>query len=748
MAKNSINNDCIWPLALLEKGLMTLIHQVGFLTQIELIDANLPNIVETDNTDSAQLKQWFDKAAEHLPIDVEATHCQYDQLNQLLTQGAPAILSLSGKQSGFVVLMEHKWRQLVLIMPSGKQQLVTVAKLEALLLANIEQDSLQDLQTNMATLALTGKRQQKLLKALQQQQLSHRQVAEAWLIRLPVGSNLKKQLQFAQYPQKIFLAVGATAIFHLLLILSWYAVGQSVFQTNSYHHMYPIWALLLLSAIPFYYLSLKIKDRLSLDFGALMRKRMLDGLLKLTPKEVSQQNSGQFLGRVMDVEALEAQSFGMAFVALTALIQMIVALVVLSLGAGGWLHSLMLLLLVGIIGYLSYHYYGYVQAWMAKDRQITGELAENMVGHRTRLAQQNGDYHQQEDENLSAYTQLSNQLDKYSALVFTIAGRRLWLLLSLLVLYWAFNEQGGALNIELLSISIGGALLAAISLDQLANSIRYLLEAKCAWHQLQPLYDSASRDNSPELAQNSLEPDNSPEPENSPEPVSSPEPENSPEPDNSLEPENPQQTPLLQGINIDFSHCLDDRRSQRPILQQCNFTIGRNDKILLQGKSGAGKSTLAHILAGLYQPNQGEVKLNGLSIAQLGSSSWRQKVVLAPQFNKNYILAETLAFNLLMGRQWPPNKQDYIDAEQVCRALNLGDLIDRMPAGLNQMIGECGWNLSHGERSRIFVARALLQRPDLLILDESFASLDPENLKIALNCVMKNSKALLLAAHP
>jgi ATP-binding cassette subfamily B protein len=107
-----------------------------------------------------------------------------------------------------------------------------------------------------------------------------------------------------------------------------------------------------------------------------------------------------------------------------------------------------------------------------------------------------------------------------------------------------------------------------------------------------------------------------------------------------------------------------------------------------------------------------------------------------------------LAFNLLMGRRWPPLPEDLEVAETVCRELGLGDLLDRMPAGLQQMVGECGWQLSHGERSRLYMARALLQQADMLILDESFGALDPENLQRALRCVLRRAPTLLVIAHP
>jgi ABC-type transport system involved in cytochrome bd biosynthesis fused ATPase/permease subunit len=70
-----------------------------------------------------------------------------------------------------------------------------------------------------------------------------------------------------------------------------------------------------------------------------------------------------------------------------------------------------------------------------------------------------------------------------------------------------------------------------------------------------------------------------------------------------------------------------------------------------------------------------------------------------------------------------------------------------MPAGLLQMVGETGWQLSHGERSRLYIARALLQDTDLVVLDESFAALDPLNLEHALQCVARRARSLLLISH-
>jgi len=100
-----------------------------------------------------------------------------------------------------------------------------------------------------------------------------------------------------------------------------------------------------------------------------------------------------------------------------------------------------------------------------------------------------------------------------------------------------------------------------------------------------------------------------------------------------------------------------------------------------------------------------------------------------------------------MGRGWPPQGKDFQEAEEICRELGLGDLLDRMPAGILQVVGETGWRLSHGERSRVYIARALLQNADLVILDESFGALDPETLQQVMKCVLKRSRTLMVIAH-
>ena len=169
--------------------------------------------------------------------------------------------------------------------------------------------------------------------------------------------------------------------------------------------------------------------------------------------------------------------------------------------------------------------------------------------------------------------------------------------------------------------------------------------------------------------------------------------------------------------------------------------------VTIDGPSGGGKSTLASLLVGLREPDSGMLLLNGVDRFTLGDS-WHQFATEAPQFHENHVMTGTLGFNLLMGRNWPATDDELAEATDLCRELGLGDLLARMPAGMMQAVGETGWQLSHGERSRLFLARALLQGAELTVLDESFAALDPESLRIALRCALRHSKALIVVAHP
>jgi ATP-binding cassette subfamily B protein len=356
------------------------------------------------------------------------------------------------------------------------------------------------------------------------------------------------------------------------------------------------------------------------------------------------------------------------------------------------------------------------QIWTAERLTLTGDLVEKMVGHRTRLAQESRtEWHEAEDKALAHYLEVCRKMDR-GVPPLTVVAPRCWLLIGLLGLAPGFYS--GDTSAVTLAISFGGMLLAHGALGAMTQSLVYLGAASVAWEQVRLLFNGASRSESP----------------GSPDlgivcrrPVSKSESE-----------------VLLKVQQVAFRH---EGRAD-PVLESCNLQIHQGDRILLEGPSGGGKSTFVAILAGLRQAQSGLVLFRGLDRQALGSRTWRRLIAAAPQFHDNHVLSGTLAFNVLMGRRWPASPEDYVEAERLCREVGLGNLLDRMPAGVFQMVGETGWQLSHGERSRLFLARALLQGTDTLILDETFGALDPESLVETMQCVFRRSPTLVLIAHP
>jgi ATP-binding cassette subfamily B protein len=273
----------------------------------------------------------------------------------------------------------------------------------------------------------------------------------------------------------------------------------------------------------------------------------------------------------------------------------------------------------------------------------------------------------------------------------------------------AFVRGGGAAGA---GVALGGVLLAWQSLARLGPALLQLPDAANAWARVGPLFRAAERR----------------------------------EPPGAWEARGGagEGTAVLEATGVEFAH---PGRSA-PVLRDVSLRLRRGDRVLLQGPSGAGKSTLAAVLSGLREPGAGSLLLGGLDRWTVGAAEWRGRVAQAPQFHENHVLTGTLAFNLLMGRRWPAPPADLAEAESLCRELGLGPLLERMPSGMMQMVGEGGWQLSHGERSRVYLARALLQGGDALVLDESFAALDPETLAVAWRVAEARAPALLVIAHP
>ncbi|EWC60873.1 hypothetical protein UO65_3803 [Actinokineospora spheciospongiae] len=180
-----------------------------------------------------------------------------------------------------------------------------------------------------------------------------------------------------------------------------------------------------------------------------------------------------------------------------------------------------------------------------------------------------------------------------------------------------------------------------------------------------------------------------------------------------------------------------------PALDGVSFDIERGARVALVGPSGAGKSTALNLVVGFYPPESGTITVGGVDAATLTAAQLRAGVAYVEQDAP--ALAGTLRENLTLTA---PGATD-VECWEALSAVNLTGLVQRSSRGLDSEVGESGVALSGGERQRLAIARALLSRPEVLLLDESTSNLDGHNEMLARQAVQRASAGctLLVVAH-
>ncbi len=202
-------------------------------------------------------------------------------------------------------------------------------------------------------------------------------------------------------------------------------------------------------------------------------------------------------------------------------------------------------------------------------------------------------------------------------------------------------------------------------------------------------------------------------------------------------------TPTRRAGEIRYSDVSFAYDPARPILSDINFTLSQGQSLALVGSSGSGKSTIIHLLARLYDVDEGSIEIDGIDLRQLDLKYLRQSIGIVSQ--DTYLFNGSIRENLLYAKP-DATEDELLDA---CRKANIYDFVIRQHEGLDTLVGNRGLKLSGGEKQRISIARVLLKDPAILIFDEATSALDSISERLIQDAIepLLKSRTSIVIAH-
>jgi ATP-binding cassette subfamily B protein len=194
---------------------------------------------------------------------------------------------------------------------------------------------------------------------------------------------------------------------------------------------------------------------------------------------------------------------------------------------------------------------------------------------------------------------------------------------------------------------------------------------------------------------------------------------------------------------VDLRHVTFGYHRDRPVLQNINLQIKPYETVALVGRSGSGKSTLVKLLLRYFEPNRGQILIDGQDIRQLDITGYRKRLAIVHQ--EVDVFNGTIWDNLKYGNRSATAEQVY----EACRIAQADGFIRQMAKGYSTIVGERGVRLSGGQRQRLGIARALVMNPDVLVFDEATSSLDYESER-AIQLAMRSlfgTRTMIIIAH-
>ena len=182
---------------------------------------------------------------------------------------------------------------------------------------------------------------------------------------------------------------------------------------------------------------------------------------------------------------------------------------------------------------------------------------------------------------------------------------------------------------------------------------------------------------------------------------------------------------------------------EKEVLKDLTFEVKPNETVAFVGKSGAGKTTIFNLLCKMYDVNQGKITIDGVNISELDKDSIRGNITIISQ--NPYIFNMSIRDNLKLVKNNLSDEEMY----NACKIACLDDFIQKLPNGYDTIIGEGGVNLSGGQKQRLAIARALVQKTEIILFDEATSALDNETQEKIQHAIenMKNEYTILIIAH-
>lgn len=194
---------------------------------------------------------------------------------------------------------------------------------------------------------------------------------------------------------------------------------------------------------------------------------------------------------------------------------------------------------------------------------------------------------------------------------------------------------------------------------------------------------------------------------------------------------------------IEFDNVSFEYKKGKPVLNNISFKVAKGETLALVGNSGGGKSTIVNLIPRFYKIKQGEIKFDGINIADYSIESLRNGISIVLQ--DNFLFAGTIRENILMGKSNATENELNMAVKNAC----LNEFISTLEQGLDTYIGERGVLLSGGQKQRIAIARAFIKNAPIVILDEATSALDNQSEAIvqkAIDNLMKD-KTVFVIAH-